>query len=492
MTSQLHPKIGRNDPCPCGSGKKYKHCCLGDHPSSSDSLWSRQRDASDHLTREIMRSAARKFGQQIEDAWRDFHFGERAGAFDENSNEAPIFMPYFLFHWAPSRPRRGRKAVEKGGVVARWFLLENANRLSEMEQQILEQAMTRPISFYEVMSTEPGERIELGEVLTGWKTEVRERTASELVRPGDVLYAQVWSLPGITVLGCCGPVCIPPGRKAEIIGLRARLRKRVARQNRRLTAEDIVRYSDEVRATYLNIRDALRAPLRLHNTDGDPLVFHTLSFRIESAEAAFEALAPLAEGRSRDDLLSDAKLDKDGKLRRVEFDWLKRGNRKFSTWDNTILGSIKISHHSLVAEVNSEKRAVRLRKEIEKRLGPSVVHQGTVARTPDELLKNSPERTASRARLQDAEDEKLLRDPEVKQRLQESVQKEAEAWVHRRVPVLGGRTPLQAVQDPDGREIVEALLLQFERDAQEGAFPDGIHPDINAVRRLLNLISPAS
>ncbi|MFN5684903.1 SEC-C metal-binding domain-containing protein, partial [Bradyrhizobium sp.] len=20
-------KIGRNDPCPCGSGKKYKRCC---------------------------------------------------------------------------------------------------------------------------------------------------------------------------------------------------------------------------------------------------------------------------------------------------------------------------------------------------------------------------------------------------------------------------------------------------------------------------------
>ena len=22
------PMIGRNDPCPCGSGKKYKKCCL--------------------------------------------------------------------------------------------------------------------------------------------------------------------------------------------------------------------------------------------------------------------------------------------------------------------------------------------------------------------------------------------------------------------------------------------------------------------------------
>lgn len=22
------PKPGRNDPCPCGSGKKYKNCCM--------------------------------------------------------------------------------------------------------------------------------------------------------------------------------------------------------------------------------------------------------------------------------------------------------------------------------------------------------------------------------------------------------------------------------------------------------------------------------
>ena len=27
-TDSTVPKAGRNDPCPCGSGKKYKHCCL--------------------------------------------------------------------------------------------------------------------------------------------------------------------------------------------------------------------------------------------------------------------------------------------------------------------------------------------------------------------------------------------------------------------------------------------------------------------------------
>ncbi|HOX43305.1 MAG TPA: SEC-C metal-binding domain-containing protein [Myxococcota bacterium] len=30
---EAQDKLGRNEPCPCGSGKKYKHCCL--HQESS-------------------------------------------------------------------------------------------------------------------------------------------------------------------------------------------------------------------------------------------------------------------------------------------------------------------------------------------------------------------------------------------------------------------------------------------------------------------------
>lgn len=25
--AKTEAKVGRNDPCPCGSGRKYKHCC---------------------------------------------------------------------------------------------------------------------------------------------------------------------------------------------------------------------------------------------------------------------------------------------------------------------------------------------------------------------------------------------------------------------------------------------------------------------------------
>ena len=29
------PRVGRNDPCPCGSGKKYKRCCIGGAPGAT-------------------------------------------------------------------------------------------------------------------------------------------------------------------------------------------------------------------------------------------------------------------------------------------------------------------------------------------------------------------------------------------------------------------------------------------------------------------------
>jgi hypothetical protein len=88
----------------------------------------------------------------------------------------------------------------------------------------------------------------------------------------------------------------------------------------------------------------------------------------------------------------------------------------------------------------------------------------------------------------DAEtDDDILRDPEVKRQIQEKVQNQAEAWVSEKIPILGGRTPMQAAGDPDGREIVESLLLDWERRADEGAYQPGIRPNLDVVRKLLKL-----
>jgi hypothetical protein len=491
MPPRERVKIGRNDPCPCGSGKKYKHCCLPGYAPSIENLWARQHEESDRLTREMMRFAAHKFGERIYEAWQDFNMSDVPNPLEERSEERQIFMPYFLFQWDPDVSRRGT-GRRQGGVVARWYILEKSKQLTTMERMFLEQATTQPVSFYEVVWSKPGEGLLLRDVLIGGETEVIERSASRALQQGDLVYGQIWYEPELAVLGSSAPVVIPPDRKLQVIELRKQLKKRITKQHRYLTPHDLLRYQDPIRATYLGIRDALHAPPRLCNTDGDPLLFHTLTFRIESVETAFDALAPLALGHSREELLDDAERGEDGRLRSVDFDWIREGNRKIKSWDNTIVGHIKISEGRLIAELNSENRAKRLRKEIETRLGSQAVHENTLARTPEEMQRSLPHQEAADTEARDAEFEAMLRDPELREQLQATVQKQVEGWVHERIPALGGRTPIEAVRDPDGREMVEALLLQWERHDERDISANQIRPDIGAIRRLLNLASPVS
>jgi len=46
---------------------------------------------------------------------------------------------------------------------------------------------------------------------------------------------------------------------------------------------------------------------------------------------------------------------------------------------------------------------------------------------------------------------------------------------------------MEAVCDPDGKEMVEALLLDRERHDATDISPNQIRPDIGGLRRLLNL-----
>jgi len=45
LTDVPSEKIGRNEPCPCGSGKKYKHCCLEKHEAAGPAKDTEQEKA---------------------------------------------------------------------------------------------------------------------------------------------------------------------------------------------------------------------------------------------------------------------------------------------------------------------------------------------------------------------------------------------------------------------------------------------------------------
>jgi hypothetical protein len=69
--------LGRNDPCPCGSGKKYKHCCLNagtaQAAAPADLNWRRMRGLLDGFPDEMLRFTAQAYGPPaVHEAWDEF------------------------------------------------------------------------------------------------------------------------------------------------------------------------------------------------------------------------------------------------------------------------------------------------------------------------------------------------------------------------------------------------------------------------------------
>ncbi len=481
-------KLGRNDPCGCGSGKKYKHCCL-DNTVSADLLWSQVNAASLDLTSTLLEFAVERFAADIEDAWDDFHFGEPDAEYRAGDDVDSIFMPYFLYRWQDLTESDDLDGSCLPGTIATLFLLENGRSLSQIQMQLLLLCMKQPITFYEILENHPGQSMFLREIFTGQEYDVRERSASRFVQTGDILFAQMSPLEGLTTMAFCAPMPIPPSMKSLIVSQRMMLQSIGKKKNRRIfSTADLLDFEEDFRELYLEIGDRLNLPPVLTNTDGDPLEMHTMNFELRLSPAdAFDMLAPLLAGiREKEDILAEGEFDATGELRALDFCWYKKGNKKMKSWDNTVLGHLRLSPGLLVADVNSRKRAEKLRREIEDRLRLGVVHKETLVQTSADLLekiKHMPPQPRQQSAAKQAE---LMKDPAVLAGFRDSMQKEADAWIHKKVPALGGRTPLQAVKNPDMKEIVESLLIDFERHAAS-SYPPEASPDFSGIRNRLGI-----
>ena len=480
-------RLGRNDPCNCGSGKKYKHCCLP-NTVSADAFWSNVNSQNQELTRILMAFAIERFAPDIEDAWEDFHFGVTDSDYAPGNDIETIFMPYFLYRWRdPSEPDIGD--TWQPGTIATSFLEEKGRTLTQMQTQLLFLCMHQPITFYDVLESRPGQGMLLREIFTGREYDVRERSASRSLNAGDILYAQMSPVEGLTTMAFCAPLPIPPRMKSMIVGQRVLLQSigRTRKKRRVFSTDDLLDFEEDFRELYLEILDRMYAPPVLQNTDGEPLEMHTMKFELRlSPSDAFDLLAPLLAGvREKEDVLAENEDAASGEPGKIAFSWYKKGNKKMKSWDNTILGHLKLSPGLLVADANSQRRAEKLRREIETRLGLGAVHKETVVQTSEDLLEKV-KRMPPEHRQKNEEEAKLMNDPAAQAVVRDSLQKETDAWIRKKLPALGGRTPLQAVKDPDLREIVESLLLDFENHAATD-YPPGAAPDFSAIRKRLRV-----
>jgi len=455
-------ETGRNAPCPCGSGRKYKHCCLKTLQPDRDAEWRRLGEVYARLDGRMRRFMERTLGRTgLEEAYDEFLMRPDDIPDEEFLHcQGPLFCSWCIFNWFYD-PRRSEVELDlpPGRTLAELFVEKEGKRLSDTEKELIEAISRTPFSFHEIVRIDPGRGFALRDVLTGEEVDVLERAGSAHAREGDILYGRVVRVAGMAMLYGCGGYAIPQMRKPSIIDLRKRLR----RKKKKIEATVLADCEEEIRGEYVRLSSSLfRGPV-LCNTDGELMEFRTLHYEIDSPERAFSGLASLSVLDTESTLRSTAKLDEDGGIRHVEIPWTREGRGK-SALDTTILGFLTIDGRSLKVEVNSAGRQERIQKEIEARLGPGARYKTTVIRSADYMMKEI-RRHAPRKEARETEHDRLMQIPEVRERMAALFAAHWSGWADEKIPALGGKTPRQAVKTADGRESVEALLRSAERDA---------------------------
>jgi hypothetical protein len=272
-------KVGRNDPCPCGSGKKYKKCCL--HESYSPP--GREASLQNSLIRSVLAFCKRYHRDAVAEAYDCFW-----GDFDPEEHLAPDFQEmgetnfweWLVYDW---------QADEEGGKTLLELHAENAKNLAAEEKAVLRKMGDAVLSLYEIQEVFPEKGLLLEDLLLGGEYNVKEKMATRALRKWDIFATRLLCLDDTYIMSGSGYSYLLHQKEAII---------------ERLTEE-----FEDYRKDYPShtMRDFLkrnghlfndlwcepfRKPFRpvLVTTSGEPLVFCTSVFEIKDKEGVVTGL----------------------------------------------------------------------------------------------------------------------------------------------------------------------------------------------------------
>lgn len=444
--------VGRNDPCPCGSGRKYKRCHLDadaarDAPAGAPAP---VHELDRSLVEGMLRYARRRFGEEWLRGGRDIV---------DAGEDAALLAPWSIYH-----------VRVRDRTVAEWFLDEQGERLAPAERSWIRAQAAAWLSVWEVRAVDPGASLGLEDLLTGQRRSVHAASASAMLVARDSVLGRVVDHGGLALLCGVHSRALPPAEAAEVVRrARSRLRLKRAVPPERLRSEELGRFLiDRWEEQVLALDRRRRLPPTLRNTDGDELVLITDRFEfdpprraeVEAGLASLEGVLPPEEG------------DED-----PAYTFLRQGNARLPEWDNTVLGLVRVADGALSLETNSVQRADELRRRLADAFGGSLRHRLREQTDAQEVLRRTaasgepmPEQPAF---------------PEGEPILREWKQRHYASWPDEPLPALGGQSAREAVRTARGRERVDVLLRELENhEARESA---AARFDVSVLRTALGL-----
>lgn len=437
-------QIGRNDPCPCGSGKKYKKCCLAQEAAAAGRLRSEQSAVSTALD-----WLHTRYAEEVDEAVYAGFMGER----DEEALDAIEALP----------PHIGQALSIN---IGEWLLADaelsingkdcraldlllgpKGPRLTAAGREWLIEIGKRSMSLYEVREVKKGEGLLLGDLVHPDQAPVwvREKSATEFVLQWDIFGARLANKGGDLVM----TGAVYPMERSQAHECLEEIRREIAGD------EDDARLVRQIVAWTIidcwleGLLEEKPLPSLVDASTGEKIDLTTDRYRVLDWEALEGVLAV------RDDAEGDRN---EGWTRFVE---LEDGRcRSLATLTPGKADILEVSCRTL-------KLADEARLWLEKLAGDAIAYQ--IREVVD------PRSTKVRQTAEPAPPSDIP--PEVqRQIIHEYMLKHYNSWPEIPLPALGGKSPLQAVKTRKGREGVVELLKSIEQLEQQRTTETGGEP----------------
>ena len=471
----MRVQVGRNDPCPCGSGLKHKRCCFVREREL-------RRDAAEaeRVWRDMQGWALDRFDDELGPATKELLDDRGVGtkerpAFDEDLS---LVLCWLLID----------RELAGGSTPAQ--LYSRLPELSEGDRALALRIAASRLGLHRVLDREPGAWIELESVLDGTRVRVASPNVSRAAVRWHVLLCRLMAGGAMASLWGAAGFYEPADEPALLDELR-----RLA-GGRRL-GEDRAGLE---RALRLGARELLcfvppdrRAAPSFFTLEGDPALSASASWRLSDPDAALDALCEIPE------LAWDGETDDgEGEL----FSWLaprrplvarrpslpagavclESGpvgvgeDGELQLEDLTCLGSFELRGDRLEFSGLSEARLEAAAALVARHLGP-VADRASLKVEP--LPTGSSQAEAERGSQggADAEDGGF----------QEALYRR---WLDDPQYELSGLSPRQAASHPERRATLERLLRSIEHGSARERRDGKPGPQVSWLRSELGLDTP--
>ncbi len=499
-TVSAGPKVGRNDPCPCGSGKKYKKCCL--NASGSVSMpkppppETMQTEDEQRLLRKLIAFATGPQHQWEAKKAVRLYFNTTGGADEAWKEEEGKCLEWFIYDYR----------LQSGRTPAEAFSKAEGGRLPTGERQILQDSLGPALSLYEVLDVHPEmAEIHILDLVTEETLRVYDVSGSKHFVKWDLLCVRVVPIKGRLRFSGFSTVFPPSSRDALLDYFTSAFHTYREEQGEtdwkgfmKARGYLVQHYLQACASAQANRPEAER---RVQTQEGHEMVPCVAHYDLLNDRRV------LARLRDEYDFILE-----DEENHKTTFQWLARGASKSAVPEEkstgeekglrvmssvfptplsegvVVLGTGTLTEKRLTLEVMSRERLAAGKSRLADLLREAIRHRVDTFESMDSMMERG-EKRASRTQAPSAP---VPLSPEMATIIRRMAAQYSENWVTSPIPMFGGKTPKEMVQSSEGRAQVVQFLKEVEnREERRQQKGEGFSMDASLIRTRLGLTSDA-